>query len=247
MQTILRGRKLTASRSGTLILGIIAAVVAAVLLVLYLKNYRDSVKSDVAPTPVVVATALIPKGTSGTIIAQRHLFTTQAVPKDQLKAGAITDAAYLSGRIAAVDIVPSQQITAADLSTAITDTVQTKITGAQRAIALPVNGPPGLVGTVQDGDHVDVYLQLGALLTLLERNVLVLKAPAGNSGGGALSSVNNTSGQGMILRVNSRQAARLAFADSQGALWYVLRPTVGAKQTPPSKITIQNLLSGALQ
>ena len=82
MQNILKGRKLTASRSGTLILGIIAAVVAAVVLVLYLKHYRDSVKADVAPTPVVVATGLILKGTSGTIIAQKHLFTTQAVPKD---------------------------------------------------------------------------------------------------------------------------------------------------------------------
>lgn len=247
MQNILRGRKLTASRGGTLILGIIAAVVAAVVLVVYLKNYRDSVKSDVAPTPVVVATALIPKGTSGTIIAQKHLFTTQAVPKDQLKAGAITDAGYLTGRIAAVDIVPSQQITAADLSSAISNTVQTKITGAQRAIALPVSGPPGLVGTVLDGDRVDVYLQLGALLTLLERNVLVLRAPAGDTNGGAVSTASNNQGAGMILRVNSTQAARLAFADSQGALWFVLRPTVGAKQTPPQKITLQSLLSGTVK
>ena len=247
MQNILKGRKLTASRSGTLILGIIAAVVAAVVLVLYLKHYRDSVKADVAPTPVVVATGLILKGTSGTIIAQKHLFTTQAVPKDQLKAGAITDAGYLTGRIAAVDIVPSQQITAADLSSALSDTVQTKITGAQRAIALPVAGPQGLVGTVQDGDRVDVYLQLGALLTLLERNVLVLRAPTSSANGGALSGTSNNSGTGMIVRVDSKQAARLAFANSQGALWYVLRPTVGAKQTQPQKLTLQDLLNGKVK
>ena len=241
MQNILKSRKLSASRGGTLILGIIAAVVAAVLLVLWQKQYRDNVKSDVAPAPVIVATALIPKGTPGTLIAQKHLFTTQAVPKDQLKVGAITDAGYLTGRIAAVDIVPSQQITAADLSSAISDTVQTKITGAQRAIALPVSGPAGLVGTVLDGDRVDVYLQLGAILTLLERNVFVLKAPLGNSGS-SLSGTNNSSG--MILRVDSLQAARLAFADSQGSLWYVLRPPVGAKQTPVQKVTLQSLLSG---
>ena len=247
MQSILRGRKLSASRGGTLILGIIAAVVAAVLLVLWQKQYRDNVKSDVAPTPVVVATALIPKGTPGTVIAERHLFTTQAVPKNQLKAGAITDAGYLTGRVTAVDIVPSQQITAADLSSAISTAVETQITGAQRAIAVPVSGPPGLVGTVQDGDRVDVYLQLGALFSLLERNVLVLTAPVGNSGGGALSTVNNSSGTGMILRVDSARAARLAFASSQGSLWYVLRPTVGAKQTPPQKLTLQDLLTGKVK
>ena len=221
---------------------------AAVVLVLYLKNYRDSVKSDVAPTPVVVATALIPKGTSGTIIAQKHLFTTQAVPKDQLKVGAVTDAGYLTGRVAAVDIVPSQQITAADLSSALSNTVQTKITGAQRAIALPVSGPQALVGTVLDGDRVDIYLQLGAILTLLERNVYVLRAPAGNTSGTTVSTAGNTTaGAGMILRVDSKQAARLAFADSQGALWFVLRPPVGAKQTKPLKVTLQDLLSGTVK
>ena len=248
MQNILRGRKLTASRGGTLILGIVAAVVAAVVLIVYIDKIRSNAKADVAPTPVVTATSFIPKGTPGALIASKHLFRTQAVPKDQLKAGAITDAGYLTGRVAAVDIAPSQQITAADLSAGTSDAVETKITGAQRAVALPVSGPPGLVGTVQDGDRVDVYLQVGALLTLLERNVLVLKAPSGNSSGGALSAVNNSSGQGMIVRViNSKQAARLAFANSQGALWYVLRPTVGAKQTPPQKITLQDLLTGTVQ
>ena len=245
MQNILRGRKLTASRGGTLILGIIAAVVAAVVLVVYINKVRTNAKADVAPTPVLVATAPIPKGTSMSIIAQKHLFTTQAVPKDQLQAGAITDAGYLTGRIAVVDINPTQQITAADLSSALSTSVQTKITGKQRAIALPVAGPQGLVGTVQAGDSVDVYLQLGAILTLLERHVYVLQAPTSNSGG-ALTAANNAS-SGMILRVDSNQAARLAFADSQGSLWYVLEPGVGAKQTPVQKVTLQDLLTGKVK
>lgn len=244
MQNILRGRKLTATRGGTLILGIIAAVVAAVVLIVYIDKVRTNAKADVAPTPVLIATTAIPKGTSMSIIAQKHLFTTQAVPKDQLQAGAITDAGYLTGRIAAVDINPTQQITAADLSSELSTSVQTKITGKQRAIALPVAGPQGLVGTVQAGDHVDVYLQLGAILTLLERNVYVLQAPSGPSGG-ALSAQNGSSG--MILRVNSNQAARLAFADSQGALWFVLEPGVGAQPTPVQKITLQDLLAGKVQ
>jgi Flp pilus assembly protein CpaB len=244
VQNILKGRKLSASRGGTLILGIIAAVVAAILLVVYIQHVRSSAKSDVAPAPVVVANALIPKGTPGSVIALRHLYTTKAFPKDQIKIGAVTDPGYLTGRVAATDIVPNQQITAADLSSSISNAIETKITGNDRAIALPVAGPQGLVGTVQDGDHVDVYMQLGAVLTLLEPNVLVLKAPVGNTGGSALSTINNSSGQGMILKVNSKQAARLAFADSQGALWFVLRPTVGAKKTAPQKITVQDLFTG---
>jgi Flp pilus assembly protein CpaB len=245
VQNVLKGRKLSASRGGTLTLGIIAAVVAAILLVVYIHNVRSSAKSDVAPAPVVVANALIPKGTSGTVIASKHLYTTKAYPKDQIKVGAVTDPGYLLGRIATGDIVPNQQITEADLSAETTNAIPTQITGNERAIALPVSGPQGLVGTVQAGNHVDVYLQLGAVLTLLQPNLLVLQAPSGNSQS-SLTTISNNGGSGMILRVNSRQAARLAFADSQGALWYVLRPTVGATKTPPQKITVQDLLSGTV-
>jgi Flp pilus assembly protein CpaB len=247
MQNILRGRKLTASRGGTFIVGVIVAVVAAVLLVIYLRNYRNSVKSDVAPTPVLVASSLIPKGTSGTIIAQKTQYATRAVPKEQLKVGAITDPSYLAGRVAVTDILPNSQMTAADFSLATSNSVQSKITGAQRAIALPVSGPQALVGTLQDGDRVDIYLQVGALLTLIEPNVYVIHAPiAGTSGGGAFSSgaLSNQGGsQGMILRVSSKQAAELAFASGNGGLWFVLRPPVGAQKTSPLTVTLQSLLA----
>ena len=40
--------KLTSSRGGAIVLGIIAAIFAAVLLAVYVTHYRDSVKSDSA-------------------------------------------------------------------------------------------------------------------------------------------------------------------------------------------------------
>ena len=57
-----------------------------------------------------------PQGTSGTIIAKKELFQVASLPKDDLKVGAISDPAYLNGRVAAGDIFPGQQITTADLS-----------------------------------------------------------------------------------------------------------------------------------
>ena len=61
--------KVQQSRGWTLALGIAAAVLAAILLIAYLAQYRSSVKSSTAETPVLVAKNLIPKGTSGTVIA----------------------------------------------------------------------------------------------------------------------------------------------------------------------------------
>ena len=110
--------KIGSSKGWTLALGIGAALLAAILLVVYLNRYRSSVDAQNAATPVLVAKNLIPRGTSGTIIAKKELFQVASLPKDDLKVGAISDPAYLNGRVAAGDIFPGQQITTADLSVA---------------------------------------------------------------------------------------------------------------------------------
>ena len=70
---------------------------------------------------MLVAKNLIPKGTSGTVIAEKQLFQAATLSKDDLKVGAISDPAYLNGRVAVADIFPGQQITTADLSAGLTD------------------------------------------------------------------------------------------------------------------------------
>ena len=57
--------KLTSSRGGAILLGVAAAVLAAILLAVYVTRYRDSVKSGTVNVPVLQATHLIPKGTPG--------------------------------------------------------------------------------------------------------------------------------------------------------------------------------------
>ena len=113
--------KVTQSRGWTLALGIAAAALAAILLIAYLVQYRASVNSSTELTPVLVAKGLIPKGTSGTVIAEKGLFQAATLPKDDLKVGAISDPAYLNGRVAVADIFPGQQITTADVSAGLTD------------------------------------------------------------------------------------------------------------------------------
>ncbi len=154
--------KLGTSRGWTLALGIGAALLAAILLVVYLNRYRSSVNAENASTPVLVAKNLIPKGTSGTIIAKKELFQVASLPKNDLKVGAISDPAYLNGRVAAGDIFPGQQITTADLSVTTTEAVPTSLTGVERAVAVPIDASRGLVGYTAQGDHVDVYVGLTA-------------------------------------------------------------------------------------
>ena len=229
--------RISNSRTWTLALGIGAALLAAILLIVYLNRYRSSVNAQNAATPVLVAKNLIPKGTSGTIIAKQELFQVASLPKDDLKVGAISDPAYLQGRLAAADIFPGQQITTADLSVTTTEAVPTSLTGAERAVAIPVDGARGLVGYTAQGDKVDVYVTVVAggvnLLTLLAPAVEILRAPlAGQSAT-------------YVLKADSQLAQKLAFASDNGTLWFLLRPTVGAKKTPALTISMATLLAQA--
>jgi Flp pilus assembly protein CpaB len=223
--------KVQQSRGWTLALGIGAAALAAILLIAYLVQYRSSVNDSTAPSPVLVAKNLIPKGTSGTVIAEKQLFQAATLAKDDLKVGAISDPAYLNGRVAVADIFPGQQITTADLSVGLTDALPTQLTGKQRAVAIPVSGAQGLVGYVASGDRVDIYYETagngGTVLGLLASNVLVMRAP----GAGAPA----------ILRLNVPQAQTMALASDSGTLWFLLRPAGDAKEPPRKAITTQQI------
>ena len=228
--------KIGSSKGWTLALGIGAALLAAILLVVYLNRYRSSVDAQNAATPVLVAKNLIPMGTSGTIIAKKELFQVASLPKDDLKVGAISDPAYLNGRVAAGDIFPGQQITTADLSVATTEAVPTSLTGAERAVAVPIDAARGLVGYTAQGDHVDVYVGLTtgqSLLTLLAPDIEILRAP--------VAGTSTT----YVLKAPAPIAQRLAYASDAGTLWFLARPQVGAKKTPPLTISMDTLLKQA--
>jgi Flp pilus assembly protein CpaB len=225
--------KVQQSRGWTLALGIGAAALAAILLIAYLVQYRSSVQDSTAAAPVLVAKNLIPKGTSGTVIAEKQLFQAASLSKDDLKVGAISDPAYLNGRVAVADIFPGQQITTADLSVGLTDAVPTQLSGKQRAVAIPMTGNRGLAGYVTSGDRVDVYYETGSnggtILGLLAPNVLVLRA--------------GTAGAPAIIKADAALAQTLALATDSGTLWFLLRPAGDAKEAPKKSITSTELLA----
>jgi Flp pilus assembly protein CpaB len=233
-------QNLFTTRRGSLLVGAAAAVVAGIILLVYLHAYRSSLNSSSTPASVLVAKNLIPKGTPGNIIGTSNQFQVASVPKGQLQTGALTDPAALSGRVAVTDIYPGQQLTAAYFAYAAPGTLQTKITGSDRAISLSIDSEHGMVGQIAAGDHIDIYVGVNRIgpsgsqpvIKLLMADVTVLRAPL-------------TGGSGIYtLRASSRQAAALAFAADNGRLWFVLRPPSGAKTVNPGVVSLQTLLLG---
>jgi Flp pilus assembly protein CpaB len=242
MENILSSRLLT-TRSGTLALGIGAAILAAVILLLYLAQYRDSVAAANNPMTVLVAKRLIQKGTPGDVVGGEGLFSATTVPQAQLIESAIADPALLRGRVATADVYPGQQLTAADFAVAPSNAVGTRLSRGQRAIALPVDAAHGLIGYIQTGDRVDVYAGFNTgqkpVMKMILSNALVLSAPPVVAGGVAGSSAAN-----IVLRADHQKAAELAFASDNGKLWFALRPAANAPTTPPSLVTVETLLFG---
>jgi Flp pilus assembly protein CpaB len=221
------------SRGWAIALGIGAVVLAAILLVVYLDRYRARVGGENAPTPVLVAKQLIPAGTPGTTVATKSMYAPTTLPAKEVEVGAISDPAYLSGRAAAADIFPGQQFTATDFATSDTASVDSQLTGVERAFAMSIDSVHGVSSQVMPGDHVDVYVSVGGLVKLFRPNVEVLTTPTfpGPAGGGNL-----------ILRIDTKEAATWLYAADNSQLIFVLRPVVGAKQTKNSQATAANLL-----
>jgi Flp pilus assembly protein CpaB len=246
--------KLFSTRGGTLALAGLTALIAAIAVFAYVKHYRNSVQEGGVPATVLVSSGLIPKGTAGATIATKHLFQAQTIRESQLREGAISDAASLRGSVAKTDILPGQQLTVTDFTSA-KGGLAAELTGLQRAITISIDSAHGMIGQISAGDRIDVYAgfnvspidalgrpigsgQTRAVLRLVMQNVPVLDVSKTNrfGAGGDTSQVT--------LKATSYQAEKLAFASDNGKVWLVLRPPTGARASAPKLITVETLLLG---
>jgi Flp pilus assembly protein CpaB len=233
-------QNLFSTRRGSFFVGAAAAVLAGIVLLAYLYSYRNSLNSNAASTTVLVAKRLIPKGTPGDIVGSNDQYQVASVRKGDLLTGALTDPSALTGRIALKDIFPGQQLTAGAFAYATPGTLQTKISGTDRAIALSIDAEHGMIGQIASGDHIDIYVGINRLgpggstpvIKLLMQDMTVLRAPLAGSNGS------------YTLKASGRQAAVLAYAADNGTLWFVLRPASGAKTVNPGFVSAQTLLLG---
>jgi pilus assembly protein CpaB len=229
--------KLLTTRRGTIILGVGAAVLAAIALLVYLNQYRNSVDSGAQPMSVLVAKSLIQKGTPGAVVGSTSLFQVASIPRDQLKTGAFIDPKTLTGKVATTDIYPGQQLTAADFGVGTGNVLTQNLARDQRAVVVPLDVPAQVGGQIAAGDRVDVWVLLSAQGTNgvsrpIVREVLqdmrVLAVAASN----------------VTFRATPRQAGQLMFASQNARIWLTLRPAVSSTNSKPPVVSINDLLGG---
>jgi Flp pilus assembly protein CpaB len=222
--------KWSSTRRGTLSIALVAMLIAAGILAFALHRYRQGIENSGKPATVLVANRLITKGTSGAAIGVGEYFKPSKILDKQVLQGALASSADLHNKVAAVDIYPGQQLTAADFVPG--GLFYSKLPRNLRAVSVPVDTSHGMIGNVQTGDRVDVYASFPkegekpAILRLLASNVVVLDAPKGS--GTALGGITQTTATSNVsLEVSVHQAAELAFSADFGKVWLVLRPANG--------------------
>lgn len=209
--------KLFTTRQGTILLGVIAALIALIALIVYLHNYRSSVNNSNRTLQVLVAKQLIQKDTPGNVVGQTGLYTTADIARSQVKTGAYVDPSTLAGKVALVDIYPNQQITAADFGVSAVSAT-TSLARTQRAVVIPLGSAQSVGGQIGAGSHVDVWVSASGANHLLYQDMYII----------------GLSGNNVTFRANPVQAGTLIYAAQNGSMWLVLRPTVGSivKGTP---------------
>ncbi|HEY3463130.1 MAG TPA: Flp pilus assembly protein CpaB [Gaiellaceae bacterium] len=228
--------KLFTTRQGTILLGVIAAVIAAVALIVYLNHYRNSVNKP--PVNVLVAQKLIQKNTPGDVIrTAAGYYKVTSIPQKQVETGAIVDPASLAGKVALTDISGGQQLTAADFGTG--GGVAGALQQTQRAVVVSLGSPAEVGGQIAGGSHVDVYVSSTAqsssgvtrpTVKLLFQDMYVLNA--------------GTNGGNVTLRATPTQAGQLIFASQNATIWLTLRPTIGSITKKAPVITARNVTGG---
>jgi len=219
--------KLFTTRQGTILLGVIAAVIAAIALLVYLNQYRSGATSTVQ---VLVAKKTIPQGTSGDVLAKSTGFYEVAqIPKDNVLNGAITDSSTLSGKVALADINPNSQLAESQFG-AGSGVVQ-KLGPNQRAVVVSLGSPQSVGGQIVAGSRVDFWVTSSGqgttgvtrpIAKLLFQNLVVLGVNGGNV---------------TLEATTPRQAGQIIYASTNTQIWLALRNTVSRNLARPPVIS----------
>jgi Flp pilus assembly protein CpaB len=212
-----RSGQVLTNRGSSVFVALLSAILAGVLIYLFVSHYHKTTVAPPATATVYVAKQYIPAGTPESSVASGSLLKPKVVPVAQVIAGAIADPSAIAGEVSAAPIAVGQQITATDFSHA-NITLGSYLHGVHRAVAIAMPTAEGLTNYLIRGDTIDVIAQGPGGTDELFQNITVLGNQTGN----------------VVLDVTDKQALQLANAvGAKLTLWFELRPITGAKSSVP--------------
>lgn len=219
-------------------IAVVLAVLAALLTIFYVTNYKKSVQQGEDLVPVWVASRDIAVGTSGSEVSDRNLLKPMEIAKRSVVPGAISKPEQIDQLVATEKIYEGEQLTLNRFHPLGQQGIKAQLKGRLRAFQLAGNENQLLMGTLEEGDHVDFVGSLevanGVKLTkVVLRDLLVLKPP--NSG--AVESklgARPDEAFSAILGVTDAQSQKLAHVMWHGDWTLALRPVTDSADSRDS-------------
>jgi Flp pilus assembly protein CpaB len=216
------------------------AVLAALLTIFYVTNYKRSVQSGEELVPVYVATGEISVGTSGSEVTDRNLLKPVEVARRSIVPGAISKPDQIEQLVATERVYEGEQVTLNRFKPLGKQGVQAQLKGRLRAIVVPGSEHQLLMGTLQDGDHIDFVGSIetegsrgSAITRVVLRDLLVLKAPS-NANVESKLTARPDEAFAALLAVSDAQSQKLFHVVTHGEWAFELRPVTDAADSKPS-------------
>ena len=205
------------------------ALVAMMLTLFYVTNYKRSVQHGEAQTEVWVAARDIPAGASGADLVKQHAFKSTQIPRRSVVAGAVSDPEQVAKLVLSQPLYAGEQVTVRRFQDQKAQGIVGQLKGAFRAVSVPGDANQLLAGIVKDGDRVDLVATVSGgnsdsaqATRIVLRDLLVLRAPPAPSG----ASVDVGAKSALVLRVSDTQVQRLFFVMTTSKWTLELRPVI---------------------
>ena len=244
------------------VIAVVLGLLAAVLTMAYVTNYRKNVQHGQQDVGVLIAKTNIPAGTSGAAIVSGHMLVRKTVPRTALVPGAISSPDQISRLVSTQEVFVGEQVTKSRFGGANELGVRAQLKGTLRAIQIAADPNQVLAGTIRAGDHVDLVgnmkvEQINGGATkhydrVVLRDLLVLRAPTLPDAKSA--DLSSTQKYNVMLAVTDSQASKLVFvvknADPNyapdGGWELQLRPVTSSADSPENIESIETILLDGL-
>ena len=130
-------------RLRNIVIAVALGLLAAVLTIVYVTNYRKHVQHSQQQVGVLVAATDIPAGTSGAAIASGHMLKRETVPRTALVPGAISSPDQISRLVSTDAIMAGEQVSTRRFGDATELGVRAQLKGTMRAVQLSANPDSG--------------------------------------------------------------------------------------------------------
>jgi Flp pilus assembly protein CpaB len=238
-------------RTRNIFIAVGLALIAAMLTMFYVANYKRHVRQDEATVPVFLAARDVPAGTAGAELVRKHWIKTDDVTRRTVVAGAIASPDQIDRLVLTQPLYAGEQVTIRRFADVAAQGIRSQLKGTMRAVQIAGDPNQVLAGTLHAGDRVDVVANLDAAnaqsahaTRIVLRDLTVLDT-AGGAGGGSIASSSGTD-SAVLLAVSDTQVQKLYFAYKNADWSLELRPVLDPADSPERVENLQTVLKDGL-